>query len=260
MGFEDDLNFNDDFETETTDLDSGDASEQPKKMSRKEFRKAKKKTAEKAADAKPKPKKSLFTRRSSKPEADDDDEPVDDMFASSSVGGGDFDAGSPIQTGHSEFGYLFEPLKEGEDEDDVYPDTSIYSDSDAAKSMLGGLAYDGSDNGSAEGFNQYFDKPTETRPPSQFSFNNHSDDFSLPGGINTPIGTATSAPTVMPTAPTVTDDDKPDSYLPELRADSVFITKDTREPTPTAAPVSAPEPEPEPPVQVAPEPPGIRQP
>lgn len=260
MGFEDDLNFNDDFETETTDLDSNDASEQPKKMSRKDFRKAKKKTAEKAAEAKPK--KSLFNRRSSKPDDNDSDDGLgDDMFASSSVGGNDnFDAGSPIKTEHSEFSYLFEPLREGEDEDDVYPDSSIYSDSDAAKNMLGGLSYDGSDDGSAEGFHQYFDNPTETRPPSQFSFHNHSDDFSLPSGINTPIGTSTSDLPVTPPAsapaPAVSDDDKPDSYLPGLRADSVFINKDTREPTPTA-PMSAPapEPEPEPPVQASPEPP-----
>lgn len=243
MGFEDDLDFNDDFETDITDLDSESAAEKPKKMNRKEFRKAKKKTAEKAADS-AKPKKGLFNRRSKTDREDDD--LTDDKD--------DYSAASPIKKGHSEFGYLFEPIKEGEDEDDVYPDSSIYSDTNAAKEMLGGLAYDGTNDGNGDSFNQYFDNPSETRPPSQFSFNKHDDDFSLPSAVNTPIGSAmpvgNPAPITLDTAPTPAAsvlEDKPDSYLPDLRADSVFLNKDEREPTPVPPAPAQPAPEPPPP-------------
>ena len=50
MGFEDDFDYNDDFETDIADPDHMDGGEQPKKLSRKELREAKKRNAEKTAD------------------------------------------------------------------------------------------------------------------------------------------------------------------------------------------------------------------
>lgn len=242
MGFEDDMDYKDDFETDITDPDSEEFGEKPKKMSRKDFRRAKKKTVDKIGDS-IKPKRGLFNRRSSKSD-DDDEDMADDMFNSSSnndYDNEDYDSGSSIKSSHSEFGYLFEPPREGESEDDVYPDSSIYSDSSAAKDMLGGLAYDGSDDGDSSGFDKYFDNPDQTRPPSQFSFNKRDDDFSLPGSLNTPVGSAPSTPApITVDSSAASAEEKPDSYLPDLRADSVFISRDDRQPTPTKSAADSP--------------------
>ncbi len=247
MGFEDDMDYNDDFETDTIDPDSDSFSEKPKKMNRKDFRRAKKKTAEKNADS-TKSKKGLFIRHGANSD-DENEELTDDAFNSLSDND-EYDSQGTIKSSHSEFGYLFDPPREGESEDDVYPDSSIYSDSSAAKEMLGGLEYDGYDDADSSKFDKYFDNPTETRPPSQFSFNNRDNDFSLPGGLNTPIGSAPPTPSPItldsaaaPVSSADSSEDKPDSYLPDLRSDSVFINRDERQPTPTrqAAETSTPD-------------------
>ena len=52
MGFEDDFdyNYNDEFETDIADPDNMHGTDQPRKLSRKELKEAKKKNAEKTAD------------------------------------------------------------------------------------------------------------------------------------------------------------------------------------------------------------------
>ena len=62
MGFEDDFDYNDDFETETADPDSMGSVQKGRKLSRREMREAKKRNAEKTADL-PKSRKGLFGRR-----------------------------------------------------------------------------------------------------------------------------------------------------------------------------------------------------
>lgn len=243
MGFDDDREYDDDFDADISDTDEEKKTVKPKKVSHKGFRQAKKKNAEKAEHSSDS-KKSPFHRRSTKgsdqtdPEETDSEMPV---FSDKGIGS---DSGSSTSSGgHSEFGYLFAPPREGESDDDVYPDSSIYSDGKAAKSMLSGLAYDGSQDSAAA---SSMPDLTASRPASQFSFNGGSD-FSLPGAFSS---SGSGAETLKPTpisfdatpAPTAASPDT-DSYLPPLRNDSVFISKDERMPTPTPSPVLPNEPE-----------------
>ena len=172
MGFEDDFDYNDDFETDIADPDNMNADEQPKKLSRKELREAKKKNAEKNADF-PKHKKSLFGRHE---RLDDNDESLTDehifdpsrstMISTPRDRSSRERDNAPIRNNESEFSYLFDPVGESESEDDVYPEQSIYSDDDSARNLLAGLSYDESRDGDSEEFNKYFDeysKPVESK-------------------------------------------------------------------------------------------------
>lgn len=232
MGFEDDFDYQDNFETETADPDSAAFGEKPRKLSRKELREAKKKTAEKSADL-PKQKKGLFQRHE---RMDDNDAALSDdhifdptrspMVSTGLDRGGDF-ASAPIRNTNSEFSYLFDPVDGDEREDDVYPEQSIYSDSETAKELLAGLAYDEKRDGDSEAFDQYFDEEKPVRPPSRFSFRKRkkeTDDLPDLEDIASEPETPASVPVkVVPKK--AEEDEKPDSYLPELRPDSVFHTQ-----------------------------------
>ena len=232
MAFDDDRELNDGFDADLSDDDGDSKVVKPKKVNRKEFRQAKRKTAKKADDAS-KPKKNLFNRRSGKSD-DKHDENGDGeipVFTDRGIGSDD---GNPADSTHSEFGYLFAPHRDDESDDDVYPDSSIYSDSDAAKNMLGGLNYDGTKDGASGSFDKFFNAPQETRPSSQFTFN--TSDSSQPGGFSSAVsGAEQMKPSPIALDGTAGGTDKPDSYLPDLRPDSVFISQDDRMPTPTAA-------------------------
>ena len=139
MGFEDDFSYNDEFETDIADPDNMDSGDHPKKLSRKELREAKKKNAEKTADL-PKQRRALLGRRE---RLDDSDETLTDehMFdpSRSTMISTPRDRGSremgmaPIRSRDSEFSYLFDPVDDDESDDDVYPESSIYSDSDSVR-------------------------------------------------------------------------------------------------------------------------------
>lgn len=238
MGFEDDIDYNDSFETDVADLDSGNFSDAPKKFSRRELREAKKKNAEKTADL-PKKKKGLFNRHE---RLDDDDslsgEHLFDPTRSTMVSNArdrsyDYDSTGPIRNTNSEFSYLFDPVDDDETEDDVYPDESIYSNSDNARDMLAGLSYDEERDGDSPEFDKYFDGNAEVRPPSKFSFKKHKDekqDFDDLPDIEDE-SSADSRPIKVVPQPVVKNDADNDSFLPELRPDSVFKPKIERQPS-----------------------------
>ena len=230
MGFEDDFDYQENFETDTADPDSADFGEKPKKLSRKELREAKKKTAEKSADL-PKQKRSLFQRHG---RVDDNDAALSDdhifdptrspMVSTGLDRGGDF-GNAPIRNTNSEFSYLFDPADGDESEDDVYPEQSIYSDSEAARELLAGLTYDEKRDGDSEKFDQYFSEDKPVRPPSRFSFRKHKkENNDLPDLEDTESEPAPSAPLSVKVTAKKAEEEKPDSYLPELRPDSVFNT------------------------------------
>ena len=174
MGFEDDFDYNDDFETDIADPDHMDGGEQPKKLSRKELREAKKRNAEKTADL-PRHKKGLFGKRE---RLDDNDESLTEdhifdptrstMISTPRDRSTRERENAPIRSRDSEFSYLFDPIDDNESEDDVYPEKSIYSDSNAARDLLAGLSYDGSKDNEAEDFEKYFDEHSKP-PESKFS-------------------------------------------------------------------------------------------
>ena len=231
MGFEDDLDYQDNFETETADPDSADFGEKPRKLSRKELREAKKKTAEKTADL-PKQKKGLFQRHQ---RVDDNDAALSDdhifdptrspMVSTGLDHGSDF-GNTPIRSTNSEFAYLFDPVDGDEREDDVYPEQSIYSDSETAKELLAGLTYDEKKDGDSEKFDQYFDEDKPVRPPSRFSFRKRKKEpEDLPDLEDIESSPEPVSPAPLPVKVTpkkAEENEKPDSYLPELRPDSVF--------------------------------------
>ena len=175
MGFEYDFDYNDNFETDIADPDNLDGCEQPRKLSRKELKEAKKRNAEKTADL-PKHKKGLFGKRE---RLDDNDESLTDehifdptrstMISTARDRGSRERENAPIRNRESEFSYLFDPVDDDESEDDVYPEESIYSDSDSARDLLAGLSYDGSKDGDMDEFENYFEEHTKP-PKSKFSF------------------------------------------------------------------------------------------
>lgn len=267
MGFEDDIDYNSSFETDTPDID-GSFGEKPKKLSRKELREAKKKNAEKTADM-PKQKKGFFSRR----ERMDDDDSLSGQHLFDPTQGtristprehkSDYDTG-PIRNYNSEFSYLFDPADDDETEDDVYPDESIYSDSNRARDLLGGLAYDETKDGDSADFDKYFKEDAEVRPPSKFSFhkreakqNAEQSDFDedlpdipdipdipnapeMPLTATEPAQPAASEPVRVVPHPVVrSGDPESDSYLPDLRPDSVFASKSEQ---PTSEPSNYAEP------------------
>lgn len=236
MGFEDDIDYNDNFETDIADLDNDNFSDGTKRFSRRELREAKKKNAEKTADL-PKKKKGLFNRHE---RLDDDDslsgEHLFDPTRSTMVStphdrSYDYDSTGPIRNTNSEFSYLFDPVDDDETEDDVYPDESIYSNSDNARNMLAGLSYDEERDGDSPEFDKYFDEDAEVRPPSKFSFKKHKNEEQdlddLPD-IEDDLP-ADSRPIKVVPQPVVKNDADNDSYLPELRPDSVFKPKSERQ-------------------------------
>lgn len=247
MGFEDDMNVGDNyFETESADVDGDAFAEKPKKLSRKELREAKKKNAEKTAGL-PKAKKGLFSRR----ERLDDDDSLSgrhllDPTQSTKVSApreykSDYDSMRPIRNDNSEFSYLFAPADEYESEDDVYPDSSIYSDSSTARDLLGGLAYDETRDGDSHEYDKYFSEDAEVRPPSKFSFKKHEsksaqndwsnmedDDFSDMSDTDDDLSTPVKV-TPHPVTSEVSVNN--DSFLPELRPDSVFAPKPQKTPS-----------------------------
>lgn len=247
MGFEDDMNLGDNyFETESADIDGDAFAEKPKKLSRKELREAKKKNAEKTAGL-PKTKKGLFSRRE---RLDDDDslsgEHLLDPTQSAKVSAprerrSDYDSMGPIRNDNSEFSYLFAPADDYETEDDVYPDSSIYSDSSTARDLLGGLSYDETRDGDSSEYDKYFSENAEVRPPSKFSFKKHEskseqndwsnmddDDFS-----NMPDTDDDYSTPVKVTPRPVSNDTavNNENFLPELRPDSVFSPKPQETPS-----------------------------
>lgn len=255
MGFEDDVDYNNSFENDTPDIDNG-FGEKPKKLSRKELREAKKKNAEKTADL-PKQKRGFFSRRE---RMDDDDslsgqhlfDPTQETKISTPrERKSDYDTGS-IRNDHSEFSYLFDPADDDETEDDVYPDESIYSDSSAAKDLLGGLAYDEAKDGDSAEFDKYFNENAQVRPPSKFSFHRREqrqneevqgfdedlpdipDMPDLPDVPETPVMPESAAPEpvkVVPHPIVKSENDAEISYLPDLRPDSVFAPKSEQPPS-----------------------------
>lgn len=249
MGFENDFDFNDDFETDIPDPDSVGFAEKPKKLSRKELREAKKKTAEKAAEL-PKQKKSFFSRHE---RMDDNDEALsgEHMFDPTRTAmvstphdrSRDFND-APIRNTNSEFSYLFDPAGDDESDDDVYPEQSIYSDPDTAKDILAGLAYDESRDGDSGAFDQYFDDQANMRPPSRFSFKKHgkdkdkaNDDWNDLGDLDVEEEEPPRpAPIKVVPKKAAPPEEKPDSYLPELRPDSVFIAPEQRKDPPPEPP------------------------
>lgn len=253
MGFENDFDFNDDFETDIPDPDSVGFGEKPKKLSRKELREAKKKTAGKAAEL-PKQKKSFFSRHE---RMDDNDEALsgEHMFDPTRTAmvstphdrSRDFND-APIRNTNSEFSYLFDPADDDESDDDVYPEQSIYSDPETAKDMLAGFAYDESRDGDSAAFDQYFDNQANMRPPSRFSFKKHGrdkaktdDDWNDLGDLDMEEEEPPHpAPIKVVPKKTAPPEEKPDSYLPELRPDSVFIAPEQRKDPP--APPEPPRP------------------
>ncbi len=254
MGFEDDIDYNNSFETDIADLDGGGFGEKPKKLSRKELREAKKKNAEKTADL-PKRKKGLFSRH----ERMDDDDSLSGQHLFDPTQGtrisnprehkSDYDTG-PIRNYNSEFSYLFDPADDDETEDDVYPDESIYSDSDTARDLLGGLAYDESKDGDSADFDRYFREDAEVRPPSRFSFHKReecqnaetsqfddnltdisdtSDPLEMPAVEEESV--AAPRPVKVVAHPVIRNEaSEADSYLPKLRPDSVFASGSTQAP------------------------------
>lgn len=242
MEFDDDREFDDGFDADIADDDTSDTEEskktvKPKKVARKGFRQAKKKNADKEEDTS-ESRKSPFHRRSAKGEQREEDTDADmPVFRDKGIGS---DTDSTAATGHSEFGYLFAPPREGESDDDVYPDSSIYSDGTAAKSLLSGLGFDGTHNSGTGGEPDM----TPTRPTSQFS--SHGGGETALTGAFTSSGSGAESlkptPISFDAAPSPASvSGETDSYLPALRPDSVFISQDDRKPTPTAtpAPVSA---------------------
>ena len=250
MGFEDDFDYNDDFETETADPDSMGSVQKGRKLSRREMREAKKRNAEKTADL-PKSRKGLFGRRQRMDDNDDSltDEHIFDPTRTAMVSGPRDRrqlAPGPVRNADSEFSYLFDPVGDDEGEDDVYPDKSVYSDDSAAKDLLAGLSYDESKDGSSEDFDRYFEehsKPVESdftfrksappaEPPRSVGDKStpppaspapfapvrvtpkKTDPPLQPQFINNPPRKAPAAP-----SPQLSSDD---AFLPELRPDSVF--------------------------------------
>lgn len=263
VGFEDDVDYNSSFETDTPDMDSS-FGEKPKKLSRRELREAKKKNAEKTADL-PKQKKGFFSRH----ERMDDDDSLSGQHMFDPTQGtkistprehrSDYDTG-PIRNYNSEFSYLFDPADDDETEDDVYPDESIYSDSSRARELLGGLAYDEARDGDSAEFDKYFNEEAEVRPPSKFSFRRREErknaaeaqafDEDLPdipdmpdmpdipnvpempaATAAEPVQSAPSEPVKVVPHPVVrSESSENDSYLPDLRPDSVFAPKPEQPP------------------------------
>lgn len=255
VGFEDDVDYNSSFETDTPDMDNS-FGEKPKKLSRRELREAKKKNAEKTADL-PRQKKGFFSRH----ERMDDDDSLSGQHMFDPTQGtkistprehrSDYDTG-PIRNYNSEFSYLFDPADDDETEDDVYPDESIYSDSSKARDLLGGLAYDETRDGDSAEFDKYFNGEAEVRPPSKFSFRRREErknaaeaqafDEDLPDIPDMPdipdvpeapvtagaaqSESAVSEPVKVVPHPIVRSEaPEADSYLPDLRPDSVFAPK-----------------------------------
>ncbi len=241
MGFEDDFDYNDDFEIDIADPDNMGGGEQPKKLSRKELREAKKKNAEKTADL-PKHKKSLFGKRE---RLDDNDETLTDehifdptrstMISTPRDRSSRENENAPLRNAESEFSYLFDPVDDNESEDDVYPEKSIYSDGDAARDLLAGLSYDGSKGNDSEDFDRYFDE--HSKPvKSKFSFKKKKDEEEerQPEPEALPVEPEPPKPAPVKVVPKKTAPSEEDSYLPELRPDSVFSKPSKPEPEPTA--------------------------
>ena len=260
MGFEDDFDYNDDFETDIADPDNMDGGEQPKKFSRKELREAKKKNAEKTADL-PKHKLSFFNRRE---RLDDNDEALTEehMFdpARTTMVSGSRDRSSrsmnnsPVKNAESEFSYLFDPVDDNESEDDVYPEKSIYSDSDSAKELLSGLSYDGSDEDMSKDFDRYFEEHSKPAK-SLFSFRKkkEAESSAEPDEIQVqpePEKPEPAKPVPIKVTPKKAVLPDEESYLPELRPDSVFAAQNKTPPVPEPAPepVSQPEDKNDPPL------------
>ena len=255
MGFEDDFDYNDDFETDIADPDNIGSEQQPKKLSRKELREAKKRNAEKTADL-PKHKKGLFGKHE---RLDDNDESLTDehifdptrsaMISTSRDRGSRERENAPIRNTDSEFSYLFDPVSDDETEDYVYPEKSIYSDDNAAKDLLAGLSYDESRDGNSKDFDRYFDehsKPLE----SKFSFTRKKETKNEePSGFEDDFDTLEQdlpappepkpeppKPAAVKVVPKKAEPQENDSFLPELRPDSVFAQKSAPEPAPELRP------------------------
>ena len=244
MGFEDDFDYNDSFETDIADPDNMNSGEQPKKLSRKELREAKKKNAEKTADL-PKHKRGLFGKRE---RLDDNDESLTDehifdptrstMISTARDRSSRERDNTPIRNRESEFSYLFDPVDDDESEDDVYPDQSIYSDSDAARDLLAGLSYDGSKDKTAEDFDKYFDEHSKP-PESRFLFRKKKQkEEPQPEPEPIPEQPEPPKPAPVKVVPKKAEsaEEEVDSFLPDLRPGSVFA--------PQPEPVQIPEPAP----------------
>ena len=235
MGFEDDFDYNDDFETDIADPDNMGGGEQPKKLSRKELREARKKNAEKTAEL-PRHKKGLFNKRD---RLDDNDESLTDdhifdptrsTMISTPRDRGSRDREAPIRSKDSEFSYLFDPVDDNESEDDVYPETSIYSDSGAAKDLLAGLSYDGTDNSDPEVFDRYFDEHSKP-PESKFSFRKKKQEEQPPEPEAVVEKPEPPKPAPVKVVPKKAEPpEETDSFLPDLRPGSVFAPQPETEP------------------------------
>ena len=269
MGFEDDFSYNNDFETDIADPDNMDFGEQPKKLSRKELREAKKKNAEKTADL-PKKKRGLLGRRE---RLDDNDETLTDEHifdpSRSTMISAPRDRSSrenrivPKRNTESEFSYLFDPVDDDESEDDVYPESSVYSDSESARELLAGLSYDESNASDVRDFESYFEEHSEP-PEPKFSFKKKNkkqeeqpeviESVVEPEPSKKPSKKANKkadkkndkkadkkeTKKVTPKKTTPTEEE---SFLPEMRPDSVFASLTAAEPQPVPEPQPKPEPE-----------------
>ena len=236
MGFEDDFSYNDDFETDIADPDNMDSGEQPKKLSRKELREAKKKNAEKTADL-PKQKRGFLSRRE---RLDDNDaslteehmfDPSRSTMISTPRDRSSRETGmAPVRSRESEFSYLFDPVDDDESEDDVYPDSSIYSDDESARDLLAGLSYDGSKESDVRDFEDYFDEHSEP-PESKFSFRKkNKKQEKQPETDDIAREPEFSEPAPVKVTPKKAAPPEEESFLPEMRPDSVFKPQPAPEP------------------------------
>ena len=251
MGFEDDFDYSDQFETEAPDPDFMDAGEKPKKLSRRELREAKKKNAEKTADL-PRHRKGFFGRHERLDDSDEsltDDhifDPAQTTMVSSSPGRRQRSA-APVRNTESEFSYLFDPVGDDESEDDVYPEKSIYSDAGAARDLLAGLSYDESKDDGSGDFDRYFEEhsmPAESEfslrredTPPESDNAEFDDDFADPEPQPEQKQEPKQEPPAKPAAPVKVIPKKPDpasqpqpeerksSFLSGLRQGSFFGKK-----------------------------------
>ena len=246
MGFEDDFDLQDNFETETPDPDGEAFGEKSKRLSRKEMREAKKKNAERAADL-PKTKKSLFNRHQRLDDSDAglSDEHIFDPARSPMISTGlereHSHTNEPIRSQDSEFSYLFDPSDGSESEDDVYPEQSIYSDSERARDLLAGLSYDEKKDGDDDRFDHYFEETQVPSSSSRFSFRRHGkkeDESSEEKGGSAPSASPAVRVTVKKSDAATDADGKADAFLPELRPDSVFRSDAAAPSVSAAAPAS----------------------
>ena len=130
-------------------------------------------------------------------------------------------------------------MGDDENDDDVYPQSSIYSDAGAARDLLAGLSYDESKDGDSEDFDRYFEEhsmPAESEfSPKRNDAQDEPDNPEFDDDLAAPEPPPPSKPAapvkVIPKRPQP-QPEQPEAFLPEMRPDSVFAGKPEPEPAP----------------------------